>query len=116
VAHLGRLGHAILAPDVDRVKIGVSERSASHRLNEIVPQSPVHLRLHSESWHRDCLGEERRMHERFGHARVIGEWFEASDPQVVAWLERRRIVTDFRDRLYTELADVVNGGEPEGRS
>lgn len=105
--------YAILAPELDRVKIGKSERSATHRLNEIVPQSPAHLELHSETWHEDCEGAERQLHARFAHARERGEWFKASDPRVAAWLEGRLVDGDFRHRLHDEMAALAeNSAEP----
>jgi hypothetical protein len=95
--------YAILAPELGRVKIGRSGRSANDRLGEIVPQSPAHLQLHSETWHENTFGVEASLHMRFAHAREIGEWFRVGDPEVSAWLVEREDLMRYYERFTAEI-------------
>lgn len=33
---------------------------------------------------------ERARHQQFGHARVVGEWFDRADPELTAWVTALR--------------------------
>lgn len=33
---------------------------------------------------------ERERHQRFAHARVVGEWFDRADPELTAWIATLR--------------------------
>jgi hypothetical protein len=104
----GGFVYVILASEVKRVKIGRSERSAQHRLNEIVPQSPARLQLHSETWHEDHIGAEAEFHARFAHARELGEWFCADDADVAAWLTEREDLMGYYERFTAEFAALLH--------
>lgn len=100
---VGGYVYAILARELRLVKIGRSERSAECRLNEIVPQSPAHLELHSETWHEDLIGAEKGLHTRLTHARVRGEWFKMDDPDVAEWLVEREALMRYYEQFTAEI-------------
>lgn len=95
--------YAIMAPEFNRVKIGRSERSAACRLNEIVPQSPTDLELHSETGHEDHIRVEKELHAKFAHAHIRGEWFWPDDPHVGLWLAERADLMRYYERFTDEM-------------
>jgi hypothetical protein len=70
--------YAIVAPEVERVKIGyaqkVDARLAFHQCG-----SPVELNIHSDTWHTDVRRAEREAHGLLRHVHVLGEWFDMQD-------------------------------------
>jgi hypothetical protein len=100
--------YAIMAREFSRVKIGRSERSAACRLNEIVPQSPTDLELHSETWHEDHFHVEKELQDRFAHAHIHGEWFWADDPHVGLWLAERADLMRYYERFTDEMLALAS--------
>ena len=100
--------YAIMAPEFNRVKIGRSERSAACRLNEIVPQSPTDLELHSETWHEDHVRIEKELQDGFAHAHIRGEWFWPDDPHVGLWLAARADLMRYYERFNNEMLALTS--------
>lgn len=83
--------YAIIAPEVERVKIGRSFTyiGTIRRFTDIKCGSPCELQMHSIRKHTNVIRTEKLLHERFSTARVRGEWFDATAPQVERWMEKR---------------------------
>jgi len=74
----------LLAPDLNRVKIGVS-RTPKRRILALTTQSPCELRLLAT-----CPGGRKRemeIHAQFSALRTHGEWFEAA-PELIEFGEK----------------------------
>lgn len=67
----------IEAVGLNRVKIGRTTGHAEYRLKEIQRMSPVPLRLITQIPANKFT--EGRLHRRFSHLRLHGEWFEFGD-------------------------------------
>jgi len=73
--------YAIVASDVGRVKIGVTE-SIAKRLRSLRGHGPVDLYLHAFvkiRSHKEALATEKRLHKELGEWRTHGEWFIFND-------------------------------------
>src|SRR4051812_33678047 len=83
--------YAIMAPELNRVKIGLtaSKEGINKRLSQIQCGSPCQLYLHSVRKQQNVARVEREIHNRFKRAHIIGEWFNAKDPKVKSWLNER---------------------------
>src|SRR5580693_1238281 len=72
---LGRV-YAIEATEVARVKIGWTGNLPA-RLSSLPLASPVRLRVLAAR--QGYLRDERKLHSKFSHLRVTGEWFAFAD-------------------------------------
>lgn len=68
----------------DAVKIGWTGNDPADRLAaaKTYTTEPIHL----VTSFRGTRADERGLHERFASARIRGEWFRATDPEVAVWL------------------------------
>jgi hypothetical protein len=114
-------------PPVLRVKIGVSKHELApqgrrgRRLSELQCGSPVALGVYDEVRVPDMQKAEEEVHALLKHARLHGEWFDATDDAVHWWLqwlrctgsphkapvraeylERARAVAEGRDRPHKD--------------
>lgn len=72
----------------NRVKIGFTSRSPIVRLGSL--QTGQSVRLHLVAAVRGTRKDERSAHVTLKHARLSGEWFDAEDPKVAAWIQKHR--------------------------
>lgn len=63
----------IIAPDVNKIKIGVTSRSAIDRLNDLIPCSPITLRVLKTM--KGNYVVEKSLHDRFKEYHSHNEWF-----------------------------------------
>jgi hypothetical protein len=68
----------IAAPELRRVKIGYA-RDLPRRLSALQVSSPCPLVLVAAVATDDPAGLERKLHKRFAHLRIQGEWFGLTD-------------------------------------
>lgn len=80
--------YAIVAPEVCRVKIGHAQ-DVDSRLDSFRTGSPFHLALHSATLEHNVKAAETAAHRELRHARLVGEWFDMTDPHVDQWLQKR---------------------------
>jgi len=85
--------YVMLAPEVNRVKIGwsASVKSVWQRFVSVNCSSPCEIELHSAKHHDNVLAAETALHKRFRHAHVKGEWFDSSHPKVARWMHEREL-------------------------
>jgi hypothetical protein len=83
--------YAILAPEINRVKIGKTRnmKTLKSRLSIFRCSSPCELILHSIRPHNDFAQVEISIHRRFRKYHIRGEWFSTENEQVSGWLANR---------------------------
>jgi hypothetical protein len=100
VIHDRSLGYVYFVSDGDAIKIGWTKRVFCRLAQLQVPHlRPLEL-LGTIAGDRD---EEARMHHRFHHLRIRGEWFRA-DPAITGYLKMlrsRNMIIDY-DQHYEE--------------
>jgi hypothetical protein len=74
----------ILAPEINRIKIGITRQSVPERLASMQCDSPCDLQILA-SLEADG-NKEVELHERFKKYNHHGEWFEVSEP-ILAFIE-----------------------------
>ena len=77
----GAFVYAIVAPELERVKIGIA-RNVTTRGRDLQCGSPVTLWIHSEVWSDEPRLDEAKVHAALAHARVPDagrEWFDMRD-------------------------------------
>jgi Meiotically Up-regulated Gene 113 (MUG113) protein len=94
--------YALIATDVERVKIGYST-DPLRRWIAVHTASPVPVGLHSLTFHHDVIEAEQEAHARLHEARVKGEWFDTGFSIVFNWLRERE-----RAWVYVDIEDLVD--------
>jgi len=51
--------------------------------------------------------QERNRHQQFAHARITGEWFDRSDPELAAFIETLRADLEFPDDVSRSATRAV---------
>jgi hypothetical protein len=85
--------YAIVAPEVQRVKIGYARDIDVRWQLLMTPIPAVEYQLHSATLHEDMRRAEREAHRQLAHARWRGEWFDMQDYAVDQWLASRETET-----------------------
>jgi hypothetical protein len=81
--------YAILAPEFKRVKIGRAKNPVERMMN-MRSGCPCPVELHSAEPSDNVFYDEAVAHGKLAHARVHGEWFDATDWHVRRWLAERK--------------------------
>jgi Meiotically up-regulated gene 113 len=79
--HKGEVVYLAEAEGIGRWKIGRTVK-VKRREAELQRQSPVPIRIVHTIETKESGNLESRLHQRYAHARVIGEWFALSDAEV----------------------------------
>lgn len=70
--------YLICDPENNVYKIGVTRNSITERIKELQTgnATPLHITAYHETEYPFCV--ERMLHSRFGHKKILNEWFSLS--------------------------------------
>lgn len=80
----------IACTETNRVKIGFTAGDPMDRLRALRTGAPTHIRLMAMHW--GTQKEERKLHKKFDHLRLHGEWFAMAEDLAmhmfgICWME-----------------------------